>query len=227
MIGVYKITSPTGKVYVGSSLDVHRRIRDHKSPCRLVSGHRRLSESLRKYGIDTHVFEVVLECSAADRLDKENRIGNSLGALTQDKGLNSFLPRSSKNDYPCISEETRKVMADSFQYRENTCRKLSSDAVSQIKMLLAENRMTQKDIGEMFGVSNRLISSICRGTRYASVAAHIKTGSRVRANQKIGDAERNTIYRLYETGVLQREIAERFGVTQTCISRIVRRKKKT
>jgi len=31
MIGVYKITSPTGKVYIGSSIDIEKRIKHYKS----------------------------------------------------------------------------------------------------------------------------------------------------------------------------------------------------
>lgn len=62
-IGVYKITSPSGKVYVGQSWDILERWRSYKSsyPMR---GQPKLANSLRKYGPANHKFEIAMWFSA-------------------------------------------------------------------------------------------------------------------------------------------------------------------
>jgi len=60
MIGVYKITSPTGKVYVGESLNVVRRWNQYKN------GHTnkqwKLERSIKKYGWESHEVELIESC---------------------------------------------------------------------------------------------------------------------------------------------------------------------
>ena len=59
MIGIYKITNPTGKVYIGQSWDLIARKSFYK---RLKCYHQpALYRSLLKYGWDNHRFEVVHE----------------------------------------------------------------------------------------------------------------------------------------------------------------------
>jgi len=57
-IGIYKITSPSGKTYIGQSWNIRKRIYKYKS----VQGckkQRILYNSLKKYGWENHIFEVV------------------------------------------------------------------------------------------------------------------------------------------------------------------------
>lgn len=58
MIGIYKIISPTNKVYIGQSWDIENRFKIYKncSPHQVL-----LYRSLKKYGVDSHKFEVVHE----------------------------------------------------------------------------------------------------------------------------------------------------------------------
>jgi group I intron endonuclease len=59
MIGIYKITSPTGKVYIGQSWQLEVR---WKSYGRVhIKRQPKLFASLRKYGKANHVFEVIHE----------------------------------------------------------------------------------------------------------------------------------------------------------------------
>lgn len=57
MTGIYKITSPSGKIYIGQSVNIKRRFSEHNylkdkraSP---------LYSSFIKYGIEAHKFEVI------------------------------------------------------------------------------------------------------------------------------------------------------------------------
>jgi group I intron endonuclease len=59
MIGIYKITSPTGKIYIGQSWDIRKRKSGYKNlKC---SGQKKLYHSLSYHGWDKHTFEVIHE----------------------------------------------------------------------------------------------------------------------------------------------------------------------
>jgi group I intron endonuclease len=58
MIGIYKITSPSGKVYIGQSWNISKRFYDYKWGCPNQTA---LNRSFKKYGIVNHIFEIVHE----------------------------------------------------------------------------------------------------------------------------------------------------------------------
>lgn len=57
MIGIYKITSPTGKVYIGQSWDIRQRWRAHRSKHKGNKGP--LYASFVKHTTTAHRFEIV------------------------------------------------------------------------------------------------------------------------------------------------------------------------
>lgn len=59
---VYTITSPNGKVYIGSTCDFNRRMYEHSKSV----GYRKLSNSINKYGWDTHIREVIQICDITE-----------------------------------------------------------------------------------------------------------------------------------------------------------------
>lgn len=61
MIGIYKITNPEGKIYIGQSIDIDRRFKEYKRIQKRSAG-RKIISSLKKYSPDKHVFEVLEEC---------------------------------------------------------------------------------------------------------------------------------------------------------------------
>lgn len=68
---IYKITSPSGKVYVGKTYDLRKRINSHKCDTRKGSSII-LHNSIRKYGWEAHVIEVIEE--VADELLNEREM---------------------------------------------------------------------------------------------------------------------------------------------------------
>jgi group I intron endonuclease len=69
MIGIYKITSPDGKVYVGQSKDIEKRFISHKNNVyKRGSG---INNSFYLHGVENHKFEVIEECDESDLLLKE------------------------------------------------------------------------------------------------------------------------------------------------------------
>lgn len=70
MIGVYKITNPNGKIYIGQSINIDRRWKDYKHfyNCKNQT---KLYNSLKKYGPEKHIFEVIEECSVKLIIERE------------------------------------------------------------------------------------------------------------------------------------------------------------
>jgi group I intron endonuclease len=59
-IGIYKITNPNGKVYIGQSNNIERRFEEHKNI--KFSNQIKLKNSILKYGLENHTFEILEEC---------------------------------------------------------------------------------------------------------------------------------------------------------------------
>ena len=58
-VGIYKITSPSGRIYIGQSWDVNKRFKTYKNlQCK---GQTLLYKSLSKYGVENHIFEMIHE----------------------------------------------------------------------------------------------------------------------------------------------------------------------
>lgn len=70
--GIYRISSPSGAFYIGSSFDVHSRWSGHKSDLRKERHHcQALQRAARKYGIDSLKFELLMECGATEAREIE------------------------------------------------------------------------------------------------------------------------------------------------------------
>jgi len=73
-IGIYKITSPSNKVYIGQSINFSARKHQYKSSCKNKSNKHlgpKLYNSLLKHGFDTHKFELIEECNLGQLNERE------------------------------------------------------------------------------------------------------------------------------------------------------------
>ena len=89
--GVYRITAPNGKEYVGQSKDVMNRWHTYHRGTGKFSGPKFMN-SIKEFGVDEHIFELVEECCEGD-LRKREQYYIDLWQ-TETKGLNS--PKSAK-----------------------------------------------------------------------------------------------------------------------------------
>lgn len=117
MIGIYKITSPTKKVYIGQSVNIERRFSTYKrnNP---INKQPRLYGSFKKYGIENHKFEIICECGIFELNDKE-RYYQDLFSATDKNSLNCILQKTSNLDY-VSSLETRKKISEKAKGRKHT-----------------------------------------------------------------------------------------------------------
>ena len=58
--GIYKITSPTNKIYIGQSIDIMRRFRQYRALH--IQAQTKLYHSFIKHGVSNHKFEIIHEC---------------------------------------------------------------------------------------------------------------------------------------------------------------------
>jgi group I intron endonuclease len=61
MIGIYKITNPQGKIYIGKSTNLHKRIKEY-SILSQIKGQPKIYNSIKKYGYENHLFEIIETC---------------------------------------------------------------------------------------------------------------------------------------------------------------------
>lgn len=70
MIGIYKITNPSDKVYIGQSMNIKRRW-NHYTNTSLSKGQIKMYNSIKKYGRENHIFEIIEECSLDQLNERE------------------------------------------------------------------------------------------------------------------------------------------------------------
>jgi len=105
IIGIYKITNPNDKVYIGQSINISRRFGEYKRMN--CSQQPKIYNSLKKYGPENHTFEIIEECLIEQLNDKEkyykiyfNSINEGLNCELNDNGVG---PRSEE-----VKEKIRK-----------------------------------------------------------------------------------------------------------------------
>ena len=91
MICIYKITSPTGRIYVGQTVNLLARKNHYKNLH--FKKQKRLYASVIKHGWENHTFEVLENCSVSVLNEKE-RFYQDLFNVIGENGLNLRLTKS-------------------------------------------------------------------------------------------------------------------------------------
>jgi group I intron endonuclease len=158
MIGIYKITSPSKKVYIGQSVNIERRFLDYRKS--LKKQQIKLFNSIKKYGYENHTFEVVEECEIKDLNDRE-RYWQDFYNVISANGLNCRLTKTNDKSGNLSKETIEKLKNKDFSYlKGNSFRKdiLHTEEIKQqIKNTLIENSKKDNYVNGMtgkFGVLN-------------------------------------------------------------------------
>lgn len=94
--GIYKITSPKGKIYIGQARNINYRWLDYgRLACKKQA---KLYGSLKKYGVNNHTFEVLVECLESDLNCLERFWQDEFDVLDREKGLNLVLTNFSDKE---------------------------------------------------------------------------------------------------------------------------------
>ena len=113
MIGIYKITSPSNNIYIGQSINLERRLARYKSNLNSSKGQIRLNRSFIKYGVENHLFEILLECSIEDLNTKERYYQDLFDCI--ENGLNLRYTKTNDKSGK-MSDET---IAKMVHYKRN------------------------------------------------------------------------------------------------------------
>lgn len=227
MIGIYKITSPKGRVYIGSSNNIENRLCSYKNlKCKNQT---KVFNSIKAHGWDMHKFEVLEECSIEVLLERELHYGIKFNVLDKEAGLNCRLPKAGEH-YTYMCQETKDKISKanvlnqtgkSLGHYESKLKKLTIEEVKEIKMLLVKNELTHTEIGKLFNVTRKIISNISCGKTYKSLHSELDTSKRKKKYIKLEQEDYDIIKDLYSKGVSQAKIAKQFNVDSSHISRIV------
>lgn len=104
MIGIYKITSPTGKIYIGQSVDIHLRWSAHK----IDKVRSKLKSSFKSHGFENHTFEILEECSI-ELLNERERYWQDFYDVLGPNGLNLRLTKSNDKTGYCSDSMKNKL----------------------------------------------------------------------------------------------------------------------
>ena len=107
MVGIYKITSPTGKIYIGQSWNIKRRVKDYKNG--RAKGQPYLHNSLVKYGKASHKFEVIHKLEETVTQEDLNYWETLYWQKCKDEGINVLNVKEPGSNGKHSEESKRKV----------------------------------------------------------------------------------------------------------------------
>jgi group I intron endonuclease len=114
LCGIYRITNPSGSVYIGESKDILKRWRAYKG--KYCKRQPRLYESLNKHTPENHIFEIVELCEFEELKNKERLLQEhyiNQGYILGRNLMNGKLtPTTEKKEtLRIVSDETKTKMS--------------------------------------------------------------------------------------------------------------------
>lgn len=103
MIGIYKITSPIGNIYIGESIEIENRFKNYK--LLRCKNQKKLYNSFIKYGVENHQFSIIEICDVSS-LNRLERYWQNFYDVLNENGLNLKLT-GDKTNKTVHSLETR------------------------------------------------------------------------------------------------------------------------
>lgn len=156
MIGIYKITSPSGKIYIGSSINLRVRFSTYKRlSCKAQS---KLYNSFVKHGVDNHILEIIEECSIEQLYKRERYFGLLYGVLSE-RGLNLKLPGDGEQKV-LISEEMRDIMKTAIKTKFKKGHIESIETRNKRSEALKGRKMQYRDSSKEVSIVKSLNASV-------------------------------------------------------------------
>jgi group I intron endonuclease len=137
IIGIYKITNPKGKIYIGQTVNWKERQKSYK--CYHVKGQTKLYNSLLKYGWENHKKEIIEECLLNELNEKERYWQEYFNVL--ENGLNCRLTKTNdKSGYMSVDSCVKKSQSLKAYWKNNP-RKISEEHM--LKMIEGRKGLTR------------------------------------------------------------------------------------
>lgn len=139
--GIYRITSPTGRMYIGQSKNIRKRWYNYN--CLDCVNQRKLYNSLKKHGPKAHKFEVLLRCPVKQLNEAEKYYIAKYDTYYTELGMNL----TAGGDSHEITPETRKKMSLAMMGNTNGATPCSRETKAKIS---AANRGVPRNVGRVF-----------------------------------------------------------------------------
>ncbi len=134
--GIYKIVSPSGRIYIGQSIDIKRRIKSYKSANCIEQTF--LYNSIKKYGWENHDFSIIIECERDELNFLEKKYIAEFNSFNSDIGLNlreggdssimsDYTKLVMKMNRADFSNEKNPQFGKKWIYKDNECILVSVD----------------------------------------------------------------------------------------------------
>ena len=213
--GIYKITNKiTSKIYIGSSIDVRRRIMKHKSLLRRGKHHSKyLQNSWDKYGEEAFVFEKILEVKDKTRLlEFEQEFINDL-----EPEFNMCPTAGNRLGFK-FSEETKSLLAEKSRGNKNFKGRKHSEGTRE--------KMRKAHLGKKMSAEARekmRVANLGRKRPESDKKKISETMKKQKWRRAIDDEKILEIREKLANGQSQRSLAKEYGVDRGVIKRIKNR----
>jgi len=133
IIGIYKITNPKGKIYIGQSVNIEYRKNQYKNLKTYQQP--KIYNSIKKYGWENHIHDIIEECSI-EYLDKKETYWKQyyLDKFNRDWDMVLFCNLHDNGGGP-LSEETKQKISKANmgrKYTKESCKKISQKLFKKI-----------------------------------------------------------------------------------------------
>lgn len=167
--GVYKIENfVNGKVYVGSSKHINKRLYKHFLDLKKGKHYnQRLQQDFDEYGSTSFGFMVLEYVYEQENLfPREQHWLDETKCYQEEYGYNILSTAGSVKEYfaiPEFKEKHRQAILRRYENHNGDTFKLTSDKIREIKLLLRDTDITQRQIADIFGVTEPDILNIKKG----------------------------------------------------------------
>jgi group I intron endonuclease len=133
-IGIYKITSPSNKIYIGQSVDIENRFKAYlRYSCKSQP---KLLASLKKYGSENHKFEILLICVKEELSVQEKFFVDIYKSFNSEHGLNI---RDGGGNSAKLSNEQKLKISNSLKGKKHSTERIEANRKGQIGKSISEN----------------------------------------------------------------------------------------
>lgn len=164
--GIYKITSPTGKIYIGQSVDIEQRFYSYRKG-KNYRTQARLRSSIEKHGIEAHLFEVIHLCHITE-LNSKERYYQDLFDVLGPNGLNCKLQegngKTGKNSIESNEKRSRSMQGKNKRPRPDVSER--NKVVHKGKVISEEHKQQNREKlkGKIFSDDrNKKVSEAMKG----------------------------------------------------------------
>ena len=171
MIGIYKITNPKGKIYIGQSVNIEKRWNRYKNliPKDCI-GQPLIYRSLIKYGVKNHIFEIIELCNKEELNKLEsyyialyNSFNSKCGLNLTSGGTNYLFSDISRRKMSIAQKN--KIVSKETRLKLSEANKGKTHSASTIKKMSDAHKNISKETRLKMSISQKNRPMINHETR--------------------------------------------------------------